>query len=309
MLDALLLAALLSVTDPPGDAVGGGALGSDTLTAPTATLFRQRDTFDIRSLVVLADDTVTLQLDMNRASDAFPQAILEIYLSDTDVSRTPGGTHDLLPGSQLRLPSGASWRYAFRIVGTTVQVFDGQSGAATDVTEASGAQLRASGDRFTLTTDLPRPGRFSLYGMSGSYDPFSLSGWRTLRETPSPWGFSGTAPSPVLDVIAESAGVQERALAQGVLPEIRASFAQPGWLTVAGVGTLIALAGVVARFSVGRREEAAPPAAHLAPLSERAIRQRAKALRALEQGQGKLTPVASSPPLETEPAPPEPVMK
>lgn len=308
MLDALLLAALLSVTDPPGDAVGGGAVGGNTLTAPTATLFRQRDAFDIRNLVVLADDTVTLQLGMGRASDAFPQAILELYLSDTD--RPTGGTHDLLPGSQLRLPTGASWRYAFRIVGTTVQVFDGQSGAATDITEASGAQLRAAGDRLTLTTDLPRPGRFSLYGMSGSYDPFSLSGWRTLRETPSPWGFSGTAPSPVLDVIAESAGVQERALAQGVLPEMRASFAQPGWLTVAGVGTLIALAGVVARFSVGRREEAAPPAAHLAPLSGRSVRQRAKALRALEQGQGKLTPVVSSPPPEAKSAPPpEPVMK
>jgi hypothetical protein len=307
VLNALLVAALLSVSDPPGDAVGGGALGGDTLTAPTATLFRQRDAFDVRSLTVLADDTVSLQLGLSRVSNSFPQAILELYLSDTD--RPTGGTHDLLPGSQLRLPTGASWRYAFRIVGTTVQVFDGEGGAATDITEASGAQLRASGDRLTLTTELPLPQRFSVYGMSGSYDPFSESGWRTLRETPSPWGFSGTAPSPVLDIIAESAGVQQRALAQGVLPEIRASFAQPGWLAVTGIGTLIALAGVAARFLYGRRAATLPPAAYLAPLSERAVRQRAKALRALAQGQGKLTLVASSPAPEAESAPPEPVMK
>ena len=58
MLDALLLAALLSVTDPPGDALGLG------LTAPTATLLRQQGAFDILSLEVLDRPTLTLQVTL-----------------------------------------------------------------------------------------------------------------------------------------------------------------------------------------------------------------------------------------------------
>jgi len=298
VLDALLVAALLSVTDPPGDALGLG------LSAPTATLMRQRDAFDVRSLAVLDRDTLTLEIELGRVSTAFPQGILEIYVSDAEAV----GTRDLLPGSQVQLPPGASWRYAARIVGERVQVFSGEGGAPRDVSEASGARLGVAGNTLLLTTELPLPRRFSVYGMSGSYDPFSPHGWRTLRETPSPWGFSGAAPSPVLDVIAEAPGVQARALEQGVLPEIRASFAQPGWLVVAGAGVVIALAGVAARFTFGRRTDPVSPAAHLAPLTEEAVRHRARALEALAEGRGLLVP----PDPEAAPegaVPPEPVMR
>ncbi len=301
MLDALVLAALLSVTDPPGDAHGLG------LTAPTATLLRQGGAFDILKLEVLDRDTLTLTVTLGGVGGgvgAAPQEILEVYLSSGDEA-DGDGTRELLPGSGLQLPPGASWHYAVRIIGESVQVFSGQGGGRRDVTESSGARLGVSGGTQTLTTELPLPKRFSVYAMSGSYDPFSPDGWRTLRETPSPWGFSGAAPTPVLDIVAESAAVQERALEGAVLPEIRASFAQPGWLLVAGAGVAIALAGVAARF-VGRRTEPILPAKHLAPVTEKMVRQRAGALEALAKGQGKLVPVAPEPEQAT---PLEPVLK
>ncbi len=299
MLDALFLAALLSVTDPPGDARGLG------LTAPTATLLRQGGAFDILELAVLDYPTLTLTVTLGGVvGGTAPQEILEVYLSSGDEA-DGDGTRELLPGSGLQLPPGASWHYAVRIIGESVQVFSGQGGGHRDVTESSGARLGVSGGTLTLTTDLPLPKRFSVYAMSGSYDPFSPDGWRTLRETPSPWGFSGTAPTPVLDIVAESAAVQERALEGAVLPEIRASFAQPGWLLVAGVGVAIALAGVAARFA-GRRAEPVLPAAHLAPLTDKLVRQRVGALEALRGGRGTLILVADP---EAEPTPPEPVLK
>ncbi len=299
MLDALFLAALLSVTDPPGD-----ARGLD-LTAPTATLLRQGGAFDILELAVLDYPTLTLTVTLGGVvGGTAPQEILEVYLSSGDEA-DGDGTRELLPGSGLQLPPGASWHYAVRIVGNSAQVFSGQGGGRRDVTESSGARLGVSGGTLTLTTDLPLPKRFSVYAMSGSYDPFSPDGWRTLRETPSPSGFSGTAPTPVLDIVAESAAVQERALTQAVLPEIRASFSQPGWLLVAGAGVAIALAGVAARF-VGRRTEPVLPAEHLAPLTEKMARQRAAALEALVKGRGTLVPADPEPEQST---PLEPVLK
>ena len=300
MLDALVLAALLSVTDPPGDAHGLG------LTAPTATLLRQQGAFDIRKLEVLDRETLTLTVTLGGVGGgvgAAPQEILEVYLSSGDEG---DGTRELLPGSGLQLPPGASWHYAVRIIGDSAQVFSGQGGDRRDVTEPSGARLSVSGSTLTLTTELPLPKRFSVYGMSGSYDPFSPDGWRTLRETPSPWGFSGAAPTPVLDIVAESAAAQEQALSGTVLPEIRASFAQPGWLLVAGVGVVIALAGVAARF-VGHRTEPVLPAAYLGPLTEKGVRRRVGALEALREGRGTLISVAD--PETEQPTPPEPVLK
>lgn len=300
MLEALLLAALLSVRDPAGD-----ALGAD-LSAPTAAAFRARDVFDIRKLEVAESDTLALTLTLGRVSDTFPQAIIELYLSDAEIT----GSSALLPGSAMQLPAGASWRYAVQIVGTQARLFEAApDGSATDLTEAGGAALTVAGNTLTFRADVALPRRFSLYGMSGSYDPFSPDGWRTLRDEPSPWGFSGTAPSPVLDVVAEDAQVQAQALAQGVLPEIRASFAQPGWLAVAGAGVLVALAGVAARFTLGRPPALLPPAPHLAPFPRGAVRERRRALRALLRGRATLVapsgedaPVAAPPDVD----PPDP---
>ena len=100
------------------------------------------------------------------------------------------------------------------------------------------------------------PGVFSLYGMTGSYDPFSVSGWRSVTPEPSPWHFSSPGQTnPVIDVMADDPALQARAIQSGVLPEIRTSFQQRRWLFLAVAGALIALLGFVLRLFVP-----APPA-------------------------------------------------
>lgn len=296
MLEALLALALLSVTDPPGDA------GAD-LTTPTAAAFRQRGAFDIREVAVEELPTLTLSVTVESFSPSFPEALLEFYLGDPDVP----GTAALLPGSSLSLPTGASWRYAVRVVGDRVQLFSGESGAPVDLTEASGARLSVSGSTLTVTTDLPVPERFSLYGMSGSFDPFSTTGWREPRDAPSPWGFSGAA-TPVLDVVSDAPAGQERALAQGVLPEIRASFSRPGWLLVAGAGALLAVLGAVVRLVWGRDRDEPAPLPYLPPLTELEVRRRARLLRGLTRGEGRLEPRPAALPEQAETEALEPVL-
>lgn len=312
MLSTLAVAALLTLSDPPGDALGQG-----TLTAPSATLFRERDVFDIRSVSVPDTPTFGLELGMASVRSAFPQVLLELYLTEADTDGSRAGTEALLPGSGMRLPLGQRWHYAVRITGRAAQLFDGRSGAPRDVTEAAGVALSASGTTLRLRTALPRPEHFSLYGMSGSYDPFSPDGWRKLRETSSPWGFSGDQSNPVLDVIADTAEVQEEALAQNVLPEIRASFREPGWLLVAGLGVALAVAALAARIRSSRGGNAPPPLpgalptmlvtgpeTPLSPLYEAEVQRRLGVLAAF--GRGDVHFVFDPPKQVLEP---EPVMK
>ena len=297
----LLVAALLSVSDPAGD------VGSN-LTAPTAAVFRQAGAFDLRNVTVYDTPTLTFSIALENLT-SFPGVLLELYLGGPTASPNSGTA--LLNGSALRLPSGASWRYAFRIIGTTVEVFEQQGGNPVDVTEASGARLSVSGNTLTVKTGLPVPQPLSVYGMSGSFDPFSPTGWRQVRAKPSPWGFSGNAASPVLDILADTPEVQARALEQGVLPEVRASVSKPGWLALAGAGVALAFAGLAARLSLGRQLEKLPPAPYLAPFTEKDRRLRVRVLRDLSRVEGKLTLAEESPQLGPEPISrpePEPVL-
>ena len=301
MFEALFVAALLNVTDPAGDA-------GRNLTPPTAAAFRQEGAFDLRNVTVYRTQTLTFSVTLGNQA-RFPGAILELYFGNSP-DEAPG-TGALLPGSALRLPAGASWRYAFRVVGNRVQVFRGQGGVATDVTEASGARLSTSGTTLTVATRLPVPAPLSVYGIAGSYDPFSSSGWRTLRAEPSPWGFAGTAASPVLDVLADTPEVQARALEQGVLPEVRASVSKLGWLALAGVGALLAFAGLGVSLGLGRRvnlQAKAPPVSYLTPFTEADRRRRARVLRDLSRVEGQLTLAEQPPLLEPTAAPAEPVL-
>lgn len=292
----LLVAALLSVSDPAGDA------GKD-LTAPTATIFRQTDTFDIRSVSIDDAPTLSFSVQLERFT-RFPGVLLELYLGDTnrDTTAAASGT-ELLPGSGFQLPGGAGWRYAFRIVGDDVQVFElqGGGGSPADITEASGARFSISGNTLRVETNLPVPKPLSVYAMSGSFDPFSKTGWRAVRDEPSPWGFSGTAASPVLDILADTPDAQERALEQGVLPEVRARVNEPGWLALAGAGVALAVAGLAVSLSLGRQTPISP-ASYLAPFSDKDRRQRARILRNLSRVKGKLT-LAEEPRVGPEPPP------
>ncbi|CAN5854633.1 hypothetical protein BH24DEI2_BH24DEI2_14880 [soil metagenome] len=108
----------------------------------------------------------------------------------------------------------------------------------------------------TVKTSLPRPESLTLYGLVGSYSPFSDNGWQTLSAAPSPWAFSSADQTvPVVDVLAEDETAQARAIDSQILAGLRraappaAPKANPWLLLVAG-GFVVALVGFVGRFTV-----------------------------------------------------------
>ena len=185
-----------------------------------------------------------------------------------------------------------AWDVAFQIAGGRLRVFSPDAvGNPVDVTASLGARLTQAGDTLTVSTNLTMPRRFSLYGMTGSYDPFSVSGWRNVSPTPSPWHFSSPSQArPVIDVMADDPTLQARAIQSGVLPEIRTSFQQRRWLFLAVAGALIALLGFVLRLLVPAPPTPAPkpktvpakPAAPILSYGAREAGERAQILRSID---------------------------
>ena len=247
----LAVAAWLFVQDPVGDTT------RDTLQPPTASVYRSLNPFDVTSLEITDADELTFNITLGSLANPFelPNGfsfpILELY-----VSNETEGSAELLPGSQMSLPEGATWRYALRLTGDRVQVFVAEGGNVLEVTDAQSVALTRDGTTLTLTTSLPRPETGSVYGVVGSYSPFSSSGWQPLSAQPSPWAFSSSETAlPVIEVIAEDDVAQARALQTGVLPPLRPTVAPTrnwnGWLVLMVAGGVVALAGVIGRFQVG----------------------------------------------------------
>lgn len=244
---AFIVAALLTVTDPTGDTIGNG-----TLTPPTAAPFRSLSVFDVQQIMVPDEDTLGVVLTMGRvnepwqAAGGFPLPIIEIYLSSDE-----GGRDELLPGSSMQLPPERRWNYAFQIAGDQFRMLRGSSDNVTDITEVYNASLSRDDNRFLISSDLEMPDDFTLYGMVGSYDPFSRTGWRPVLEEPSPWAFSSDSQIvPVIDVIAEDFAQQQQAIDSRTLPEIRPPSRQNYWLWVMASGLVFIAAGLVGRFTV-----------------------------------------------------------
>ena len=244
---ATLFSTLLSVTDPPNDAVGNGSLRP-----PTALVYRTPGAFDLLEVTVPNTSTFGFNLTLAQLNNpwelpnGFSLPIIEVYLSGGDAGR-----EGLLPGSGMALPAGATWDYAFRLTGDALTVFaaNPEGDAPLDITERVGAQLEKDGNTLTVTTSLPRPRRYSLYSQVGSYDPFSDTGWRPVERTLSPWAFSSrTQAVRAIDVVAESFEQQKRAIDSGVLPRVQASPPGDGWLLLATLGLCVSLVGVVWRF-------------------------------------------------------------
>ena len=248
MIAALLVATVLSVSDPAGDAVGDGSLRM-----PTALVFRTQGAFDARGIEVYDRPEFSFGVIMEALANpwdlplGFSLPIIEVYLD----AGGEEGQEELLPGSGMRLPEGRSWDFAFRITGDAFHMFQANPGGdPIDVTGDYAAELRVEDDTIGLFTALPRPDRFSLYGMVGGYDPFTESGWRPVLAEPTPFAFSSERQTlPVVDVIADSFELQVRAIESGVLPEIRAATAASGWLVAAGAGLLISLLGLGLRLA------------------------------------------------------------
>lgn len=265
MIPTLLLAAILSVSDPAGDAIGNGSLEP-----PTAVVYRTPGVFDAQKFEVLDTPDFGFSLTMGQLNNpwnlpnGFSLPVIEIYLDTHE-----GGSATLLPGSGMMLPESSSWRYAFKLTGDNFQMLSAEPGSESyvDVTEAFGASLKVEGNTLTVTTDLARPDEFSIYGMVGGYDPFTDYGWRPVQTAASPWAFSSESQTVrVVDVIADKFSQQRTAISSGVLPEIRAATHSNSWLLVTAAGLLVSLVGVIGRFTV--KAPASPAATTKTPTEE-----------------------------------------
>jgi hypothetical protein len=257
---ALLLAALLSVTDPSGDAIGGG-----DLRYPSHEVFRVPGTLDVQALTVHDTEGFSFSLKMAQLTDpwdlpfGFSLPIIELYLD----ARFEGGSPELLPGSGMHLPEGVRWHYAFRLTGESLELFYADPGGeVVEVGERYEAQVSLGDGAITVTSSLPTPRHFSLYGVVGGYDPWDPTRWRRVRPEAETFAFGSPYQAATdiraVDVIAGTFEAQQAAIRSGVLPEIRPPERAGRWLGVIAAGLALAFVGSAGRVYVGVRDRARP---------------------------------------------------
>jgi C-terminal binding-module, SLH-like, of glucodextranase len=253
---ALAVTALLSFTDPQSDAYGDGSLKT-----PTASVNRTIGALDLTQLEVYKNDTLDLGLTFAsltnpfKLPNGFSFPIIEVYLSDAEV---PGST-ELLPGSAMTLPRGTTWRYAFKLSGDHVQIYEATATGITDISSKSFPKISIAGNTLNLQTALPRPESLKLFAIVGNYSPFSETGWMPTSPSSSSWAYSSdTQTRPVVDVLAASQEQQKVAIETGVLPTIDIPKGGNPWFYVMFAGITLAVLGVIGRFFVKTPVPATP---------------------------------------------------
>ncbi|HEX7000242.1 MAG TPA: glucodextranase DOMON-like domain-containing protein, partial [Trueperaceae bacterium] len=199
---ALAAAALLTLTDPTGDAAGDG-----TLEPPTSPVYANAALFDLQEVSVVAGasqaDPATLRVAMGAVEldesqpAGFNRSVVDVYLDLAE-----GGATATLQGPGMLMPPGKGWEYAVRIsprgaFGAPAPFEEGQS------VEWSPLDLAIDGD--VLVVGLPDGigPDLDVFALSGVFDAFSPHSWRPLAAAPSPWSYSGTEQVvPVIDLIA-----------------------------------------------------------------------------------------------------------
>ena len=249
MFEAFLITALLSITDPSGDATGNGSLRP-----PSSEVYRNLAPFDLRSVTVTDDPQLTLRIEMGSLSDPFELPLgFSLPVIEAYVSSGEGGRNELLPGSGMRLPNGQGWEFAIRLTGEQATAY--RVGSGTGGIETAPASVTAVGNELVVVTPFPRPDRSQLYALTGLYDLFGATPWRPVERQESPWAFSSESQSsPVIDVLAQDEERQIQAIAAGVLPPARSRRDLPGslWLVLMALGLIVALAGVGVRILARR---------------------------------------------------------
>ena len=253
MFEPLIVAALISLSDPVGDATGNG-----TLTPPSAEVYRNLAPFDLLGVTVTDDPQLTLRIEMASLSNpfdlplGFSLPVIEVYLSGEEQGR-----NELLPGSGMQLPPGQGWEVAVRLTGEQATAY--RTSSAPGGVETAPVSVTTNGNELLVRTPYPRPESPRVYAVTGLYDLFGATPWRPLERQESPWAFSSESQRlPVVDLLAQREGRQAEAIDAGVLPPAGGRSRLPGaiWLVLMAVGLLVALAGVAMRI-VGRR----PPVA------------------------------------------------
>jgi len=248
VLEALFALALLTVTDPSGDAVGAG-----DLSPPTHAIYRSLSPFDLHSLTITEAETLDLVVEMGSLANpldlplGFSLPVIEIYVEGEE-----GLGEELLPGSGMRLPDGVNWEIAVRLTGDSATAYRLTEAGE----EAVSPQVSVEGNSIIVSTPFPRPERPRIFAMVGQYDFFGEEPWRQLEEGQSPWGFHSTGAQflPVLDVLAEDQAAQDQALLTGILPPAGSRGSSQGqlWLALMLGGVGVALVGVALRVTARR---------------------------------------------------------
>jgi hypothetical protein len=291
----LALAVLLTFTDPPAD------LGNGSVRQPTAAVGRPNGALDVTQLELYDSETVGFSLTFTSLQNPFDLQngftfpVIEIYIDD----QSNTGSTTLLPGSGMRLPRDATWKYAFKLTGDTLQVFEASANGWQDVSGRYPTTLSVEGTTITVKSSLPRPEKLDLYGVVGSYTGFNETGWTPISRNASPWAYSSPTQIPAaLDVIAPTFEAQQNALATGVLPVIRPPRPLNPWLFVMIGGVLLALVGVLLRFSPSgdhapaykpappvkprpAAQESKPKSAYVGPYKPEPLKSRSAALKTM----------------------------
>ena len=263
MIHLLVLAvAALHLQDPAGDAVGDG-----TLAPPTASVYANTADFDLQSVTLTSDPTLTVRVQLGSVSNAaklpngFSSPIIEIYL-DT----APGGAQQLLPGSGMAMPPKHGWEIALRATGDEAYAVEAQSQGSPAGWPRLPVTVDVQGNAITLHTRISRPARADIYALTGVYDPFAQDGWRPLTSAVSPWAFSSASQqAPVVDLLASNQHAQRREIDSGVLSPYRSPLHGIGWLVLMVLGLVTAAAGLVLRRRVRAPERPGAARAGAAP--------------------------------------------
>lgn len=243
MIAALALATLLTLTDPPNDAVGPGELAP-----PTSPAYRSAAAFDLLSVEALEQNgRLAVVLELGALPDpfelplGFSLPVIDVYLDTGE-----GGAEGPLPGLGLELPSGSRWRYALRLTGDAAI---GVTAVGPERREVP-VEVALDGSRLVVRTPFPVDRVEGIAAAVGVYDPFGETPWRPIERSASPWAFSGASAPPAVDVLAADAGAQRRVLERGELPFARSSrdlLDGRLWLVLAVLGLGLALYGATLR--------------------------------------------------------------
>ncbi len=243
-----MIASLLNVSDPSGDAVGAGELA-----APKAAIFRDLSNFDVLNLSIADQNTFAFEISMASLENpwdlplGFSLPIIEVYALIDPVKRNDA-VNELLPGSEMSIGKGKKWNYAFRITGNAIDAFTVRDGVLRAIDQEIDLSYSITDNRIYIETNIRLVGDLGVYTMSGSYDPFSETGWRGVAKDSSSWMLSSKTPtSPVMDVVVDDFSMQQRSIQSGVLPEITASARQPFWLWIVVAGLLTCLLALILR--------------------------------------------------------------
>lgn len=252
-----VLAATLLFRDPPGDAVGTGSL-----TPPTAEQYRNVGSFDLLDIEIPDTTMLSLRIEMGALpnpaglANGFSNAIIDVYIDTAD-----GGQPVALPGPQMQMPSGRGWEYALRIHGDGATAYRADDAMGEGAAVSYPVQVDVEDRVIIVSTPFERPDVRSVYAMTGVYDPFVASGWRPLAESASPWAFSSANQRrPVVDVLARDLVAQAAAIREGVLPLPRNRIGGAMWMILMALGLVVAGVGLVLRRWAGAGRPTAPTA-------------------------------------------------